>query len=524
MFAKASTAGLFGIDGFSAEVEADIQNGIPGLYLTGAIAPEIREAQYRIWNALKNSGIRIEPKKITVNISPASLKKHGTHYDLPIAAAILAGTGVLGSGVLADSGFLGELGLDGRLKPVRGVLPLSIRLNQDSVKRIFVPYENAREAALIEGLTIIGVKRLGDMIDFLNSSRINEGITMLKGPLYPSINDGPYCSTQGQDVDFSDVRGQEYLKRAAEIAVSGHHNILFIGPAGTGKTMIVKSMATILPPLSRNEDLKISQIYSILGLLPEDRPLLSKRPFRSPHNCISEAAFSGGGASALPGELSLASGGILFLDELPLFKRNVLETLRQPLEERRITVSRMNISCTYPADFILAAAMNPCACGLYPDRSKCSCSLAQIRAYTGRLSKPLLDRIDICAAARPSELSELKQNSKPAESSSDIRKRVERARLIQAERFKNSSGILFNGQMGIQEIEKFCHLESREAALAEDIFVKRGLSLRTYHKMLKIARTIADMDGSLRILPHHILEAAELKAGSEAFSGAAIKY
>ena len=511
MFAKIKTAGLKGLDGFMVDVEADVQNGLPGIYLTGALSPETKEAQYRVMNALRNSGFRMEPRKITVNFSPASERKEGTGYDLPIAAAILAAQGAVSSGKLERTALVGETGLDGSLKKIRGVLPLAFFLRENGIERIIVPSENAAEASLAAGVDVIGCSDLREAVDVLWQ--------ILQGEIPEhSAACGRSCSVYGSTeedapdypVDFSEVRGQDYLKRAAEIAVSGRHNILFSGPAGTGKTMIARRMPTIMPRLSREENIEISKIYSICGLLPGERPLLSKRPFRSPHHGISEAAFAGGGSRAMPGEMSLASGGILFLDELPLFRRDTLEMLRQPMEDRKITVTRMKGSCTYPADFLLAGAMNNCACGFYPGK-RCTCSKAQIKAYMGRLSKPLLERIDICAEARPVSYGEL-SGKEASETSARIRGRVEEVTAIQKARFQDCGNIRYNSQMGIREIGRFCVLGREEQDFMRETFQAKSLSGRTYHKILKVARTIADMDGSDVIRTEHLAEAVELRS------------
>ncbi len=530
MFAKVNTAGLLGLKGFPVEVEADVQNGLPGFYLTGALSTETREAQHRIWNALKNSSIHIDPRKITVNFSPASVRKDGTSYDLPIAAAVLSALELIDYHKFTDTAFFGEVGLDGSLKKIRGVLPLTFTLKDTKVKRVIVPSANASEAGLCEGIEVVGCSDIRGMLDYLIS--IGAGLSTACAPhpetdscfnrrffLFdrnkPDISSSPVNS---YDIDYSEVHGQRLLKRAAEIAVSGCHNILMSGPAGTGKTMIAKRMPTIMPDLTRDEDIEISKVYSICGLLPEDRPLLSKRPFRSPHHGVTEASFIGGGVNIMPGEITLASGGILFLDEMPLFQRSVLESLRQPLEERTVTVTRMKGSCTYPADFLLAAAMNNCACGYYPDKSKCTCTRAQIKAYMGRLSRPLLERIDICAEASPVTVTEISGNAEN-ESSCEIRSRVKKVRAIQKERFRGIDRIKYNGHMGIKEIECFCILGNDEKAYVNELSRVKSMSGRTYHKMLKVARTIADMDGSEDIKIKHLAEASGLRGAEEALFG-----
>ena len=516
MFARIKTAGLSGIDGFMVDIEADVRNGLPGIELTGLLSTDTREAQARVWNAVRNSRLRPEPKKITINFSPAYVRKEGTGFDLPIAVAVLCGYGAADYRGLEDTAFFGELGLDGSIKAIRGALPLACALKDNGINRIVVPKDNVQETSLIGGIEVICCTDIDEAIELIaRLSKSEENDRKLTTPIYEEEPE-----KQHYNVDFCEVRGQEYLKRAAEIAASGMHNFLMSGPAGTGKTMIAKCIPTILPALSRSENIEISKVYSICGLLKEGQPLLSRRPFRNPHYGITAAAFAGGGMRAMPGEISLASGGILFLDELPLFSRNVLEVLRLPLEEHFITVTRMRGSCIYPADFLLVAALNPCPCGYYPDRKRCRCSPGIIQAYLGRLSKPLLERIDICAEASPLAPDDIVGTDRTAECSADIRKRVERVHRIQKERFAGDS-INYNSRMGIREIEKYCHLDDATNDFVKLIFASKQLSGRTYHKILKVARTIADMDESSNIMKKHVAEAIELRGIEDKLFGTA---
>lgn len=509
MFSKVHSIGILGVEGYPVVVEADVSEGLPGFTMVGYLSGAVREAQDRVRTAFKNSGFRLPARKITINLSPADLRKEGTGFDLPIAVAVLAATGLVDQSVLDTSVLAGELGLDGRIKPVSGTLSIAAAAANAGMKRCFLPIPNVREGQIIENIDIIGVENIKELAAVLNApDRLAPA---------PRRKDSCLSERESYDVDFSEVNGQFLLKRATEIAVAGMHNILYIGPAGTGKTMVARRIPTIMPSLSHEENIEISKIYSICGLLHQEQPLLSRRPFRSPHHTISPQALTGGGRLPKPGEISLASRGVLFLDELPEFQKNSIEVLRQPLEERKITISRLHGACEFPADFMLAAAMNPCKCGYYPDRSRCTCTEPQIQRYLSKISKPLLDRIDICAEAVPMKYEELKDKGE-GESSRTIRERVETARIIQRQRFKDS-GIYFNSAMKGAQIRVFCSLGQKEQIFLKRIFEHMELSARGYGKILKVARTIADLAGSGEIRKEHLAEAAGLRGLEEKYWG-----
>ena len=496
MFAQVYSGGIQAVDGYIVSVEADVSDGLPFFNISGQLSTEVRESQNRVRTALKNAGFRLPAKKITVNLSPAGIRKGGTAFDLAIAAAVLGAFGLLNMEGLKDSIVLGELGLDGSVKPVNGILSLVMAAREYGLSRCFLPEEGCGEGSVIEGMEIVGVSSVGQLAGLLE-----------RPADIPFFEAAPAAGDQeSYPVDYQELNGQEVLKRAAEVAAAGMHGLLISGRAGTGKTMAAKRLPTILPELTREEDIAISKVYSVCGLLPPGRPLLSRRPFRSPHHTITPHGLIGGGSVPRPGELSLASGGVLFLDELPLFGRASLEALRQPLEEGRVTITRASGTYELPADFMIAAAMNPCPCGFYPDRSRCSCSEADIRTYLSRLSRPLMDRFDICVEAAPITFDELKQESARNESSASIRRRVERARRRQEERFLGTK-IRFNSRMGQREIGRFCRLGREEEAFARKVYEIRQISARGYHKVLKTARTIADLDGSEEIRREHLAEA-----------------
>ncbi len=497
MLAKAYTAAVIGVEAFLVEVEVDISFGLPGFSLVGLPDGAVKESKERLRAAIKNGGYEFPTQRITVNLAPADMKKEGTGFDLPIAAALLSATGVLQQETLKGCILVGELSLDGRLKPARGVLPIALKAKEMGFSLV-VPLENAKEASLVTELKVIPVESLGEMVEILSGRRV---------PLSLEASD---ITEEEYLEDLTDICGQEHAKRALEVAAAGGHNLLFIGPPGSGKTMLAKRLPIILPPMSYEEALETSRIYSVAGLLPRDKPLLKKRPFRSPHHSISDAGLIGGGTNPRPGEVSLAHNGVLFLDELPEFRRNALEALRQPLEDGRVTISRSAISVTYPARFTLLAAMNPCKCGYYGDRSRpCQCSPQEVRRYRNKISGPLLDRIDIHVEVPAVKYKELGED-RLGEPSTVVRERVKAARQRQLERF--GTHLKLNAHLTSAEISKFCKLSAEGRKILEKACERLRLSARAYHRILKVARTIADLEGSKNIEIPHLLEAIQYRA------------
>lgn len=504
MLSKILSASIIGIDAHTVEVEVDIASrGLPHFSMVGLPDAAVKESRDRVKAALKNIGFHFPLKQITVNLAPADLKKEGSSFDLPIAIGIIAAEGVLELASVDGYLFTGELSLNGTIKPVKGALSIAMRARDLALKGVILPEENSSEAAVVRGIPVFGFKSLPDVIEFLKDGN-------LRMPFEIDIHKAIQENSIYED-DFVEVKGQEHAKRAFEVAAAGGHNVLMIGPPGSGKTMLAKRLPTILPGMTFDEALETTKIHSVAGLLKDGQSLLAIRPFRSPHHTISDVALIGGGQIPRPGEVSLSHNGLLFLDELPEFKRNVLEVLRQPLENGEVTVSRAVASITYPASFMLVAAMNPCSCGYFGDnRHQCTCTHGQIHRYRHRVSGPLLDRIDIHIEVPAVPYKEL-SNEYSGERSDEIRKRVVAAREIQLERFKNDKKIYANGQMKTRHIKKYCKLRPDAQSLLDTAMQKFGLSARAFTRILKLSRSIADLEASEDIQSHHVSEAIQYR-------------
>jgi len=507
MLAKVYSASTYGIDAYIVDVEVDIGFGLHSFVIVGLPDNAVKESQHRVSAAIKNSGFKFPIRRITVNLAPADVKKEGAIFDLPIAIGMLSALGAFRSNILSKYLMLGELSLDGTLRPIKGAISMAMAARDQKFAGIILPKDNAQEAALVEGATVYPVENIVEVIQFLSGTRTIEPVKSDFENVFQAVSE--------YSVDFGEVKGQEHAKRALEVSAAGGHNILMLGPPGTGKTMLARRIPTILPKMELEEALETTKIHSVAGTLISHQPIIATRPFRSPHHSISEAGLIGGGVFPRPGEVSLANNGVLFLDELPEFHRDVLEGLRQPLEDGSVTIGRAKSTITYPARFMLAASMNPCPCGFFSDPHKeCTCTIHMIKKYRAKISGPLLDRIDVHIEV-PSIKYESLAKKEPGEPSEKIRVRVNKARQIQLERFKDlkkKKPIYNNGQMESREIRRFCEIDATSESLLKTAIDRFGLSARAYDRILKVARTIADLESSTNIKPSHISEAIQYRS------------